>query len=616
MGNGKSIIINNAANLSPADNRADAGIAPHSAHPKVFSRYVIFSVVLFLITLIGGGTAFFFSMRQLIQRNKVSELTRMLKFEQMEIEISVKSKIAIIIKMAESPLIKSYLSNPVDTVAAGKALIEIPTYRKALGGSIFWVNDIDKLFYFDDKEPYVLDPANPENYWYDMTLYGTETYNFNINYNPALNLTNLWVNAPVFSSAGKPLGMVGTGIDISEFIANVYKGDWGKIAHYFFKNQGEITGAEDINLVIAKTPIADVLHGFGVNISLNLDSLAPNEIRTISTLPAEIAVSAIPTLGWYAIAICPNTIDDFKTPLTAFFFLVILIIAFILILTNIFILRLLVPLRKTMESLEKATMDAEKSNEEILEGILYASTIQKGLLPDESDFKKAFTDYSIIWEPRDIVGGDIYWIKNFDDGTLLCVCDCTGHGVPGALLTILLTSALESIATQNRCNDTAAIVWELDRRLAVTFGRNESNNSLEIRNGCDLAIIFIAKDGAISLSAGHTNLFVCNGEAVQRYRGQKIFVGEGKLKSANDVKTVHIPHHPNNKYYVASDGLFDQPDGAGTARPFGYKAFENLILLHHNERLSAVSDKVWSAFWKHCGGEERIDDFELITFKP
>ncbi len=75
----------------------------------------------------------------------------------------------------------------------------------------------------------------------------------------------------------------------------------------------------------------------------------------------------------------------------------------------------------------------------------YACSIQKNMLPNHTTFKKAFPDYSVIWSPRDIVGGDIYWMKNFSEGSVLCVCDCTGHGTPGALLTMLVMSAFDTV---------------------------------------------------------------------------------------------------------------------------------------------------------------------------
>ena len=252
---------------------------------------------------------------------------------------------------------------------------------------------------------------------------------------------------------------------------------------------------------------------------------------------------------------------------------------------------------------------AIKKHTSTISGAEYASRIQNNLLPPESVFEEAFSDYHVIWKPRDTVGGDIYWIKNFDEGTVLCVCDCTGHGISGALLTMLVVSVLEGVAVQpDNCSDTANIIWKIDERLVKVF-------KVKTGDGCDLAVLFIARDGSITLSAGHTNVFVCNGKDVQRIRGQKIFVGDGNLSSKDDIKTLHIPANPDNKFYIASDGLFDQPGGEYSV-PFGYKAFEKIILENHDERQSFISGKIWTAFEEYRGTEPRVDDFELITFKP
>jgi HAMP domain-containing protein len=246
----------------------------------------------------------------------------------------------------------------------------------------------------------------------------------------------------------------------------------------------------------------------------------------------------------------------------------------------------------------------------VISGIEYASKIQKNLLPAHSVLANSFSDYSVIWKPRDVVGGDIYWAKQFSRGTVLCVCDCTGHGTPGALLTTLVVSALEALVWPANCEDTAGIIWKIDERLARLFSGDS-----DVKNGCDLVVMFIAKDGSVTLSAGRTNVFVCNGAETQRFKGQKIFVGDGNLRSGNDVKTLRVPANPSNKFYIASDGLFDQPGGEQSL-PFGYKAFEKIILENHGEEQSAISDRIWAAFEEYRGLEPRVDDFELITFKP
>jgi serine phosphatase RsbU (regulator of sigma subunit) len=265
---------------------------------------------------------------------------------------------------------------------------------------------------------------------------------------------------------------------------------------------------------------------------------------------------------------------------------------------------------------EQKTREVEEATETIIQGINYASKIQRDLLPRNYAFDKAFQDYSIIWKPRDIVGGDIFWLKNFDQGTVLCVCDCTGHGTSGAMLTMLVVSALETCIWPANCHDTAGIIWQIEQKLVSNFSVNAGERNMdEIQDGCDLAVLFVARDGSVSISSGHIPVFVCNGKEVRQIKGQKIAVGEGRLKSKDEIKVARIEANPDNTFYISSDGLFDQPGGS-LSIPFGYKAFKRIILENHGKNLSVISEKVWSLFEEYRGDEIRVDDIQLLSFKP
>jgi len=264
---------------------------------------------------------------------------------------------------------------------------------------------------------------------------------------------------------------------------------------------------------------------------------------------------------------------------------------------------------------ELAKGRAEAVSEAMLSSARYANKIQQNLLPKDTVFEKAFSDYSILWHPRDIVGGDIYWMKNFDKGSFLAVSDCTGHGTPGALLTMLVASTLETLISEDNCSDPAQILYMLDQRLATVLNaKKDSHNSMEINDGCDIVVLFIAKNGQISMSAGNINVLSCNGNEVSRYKGQKLFIGEGRLTGKDAVDVVNIPQNPDNKFYIASDGLYDQIGGEHK-KQFGFKTLERIILENHHEKQKTISDKIWDAFEKYRGEEQRRDDFELITFQ-
>ena len=265
------------------------------------------------------------------------------------------------------------------------------------------------------------------------------------------------------------------------------------------------------------------------------------------------------------------------------------------------------------------TKALETQHNIILSSIQYASKIQRNLLPREAKFEEAFSDHAIIWNPRDVVGGDVYWLRNFDKGSVLCVCDCTGHGTPGALLTMLVSSAFESIVNEENCDDPALIMAELDHRLAISLNAEQNASghkrklAIDFNDGCDLAILFIArKDKSIKMASGNTNVFVCDGNEVKRYTGQRLHIGSGYLTDKADVTIQEIPPNINHKYYIASDGLYDQIGDDGTK--FGYKSLCNMILENHNCPQSKIADKIWQAFEAKRGHEDRRDDVELIAF--
>ena len=128
--------------------------------------FIIFSAILFLTILIAGSGVFIFSMQHIIKTNKGSELTQMLETEKIRLEATLKPEISIVLKLANSPVVKKHIINPKDSELQKIAAEEIVSYRQAFSGfSIFWMNDIDKLFYSDDNEPYWVDADDPVNYW-------------------------------------------------------------------------------------------------------------------------------------------------------------------------------------------------------------------------------------------------------------------------------------------------------------------------------------------------------------------------------------------------------------------------------------------------------------------
>ncbi|MCL2070466.1 MAG: methyl-accepting chemotaxis protein [Treponema sp.] len=336
----------------------DAGSGnPHRGSIK--RKFIVFSIVFFAAIMLGGGMAFILSMRTIVHSSVSNDLSHTILLERTTLEASVNGEIAIALKMADSPLIKRYFQNPGDPALVAIAFEEIAGYQRAFAANtVFWVNDLDRRFHSDGAYVFTIDATDPDNYWYLMTLNETESYNFNINYNPDLDVTNLWINAPVFADNGRPIGILGTGIDLTAFTNSIYDSYTGAAALYFFNELGEITGARDSRLVADKVTLGDRLGATGERIFAMTGRIEPGTIETALVLNSEIALGMVPALGWYAVAVLPIGLGDYlQTDLTAFVLVIAVLILVIFIIFNISIATFLKPLNIIVSFLDQISAD-------------------------------------------------------------------------------------------------------------------------------------------------------------------------------------------------------------------------------------------------------------------
>ena len=322
-------------------------------------RVLVFSVALFSLIFIGGSTVFIISYTQIVRTNASHDLTQSLEIERIKLEASVNGEIAIAIKMATSPLIIQHFLNPYDPVLKRSGFDEIEGYRRAFAsGMVFWASDVDKEFYFAEDNHYTVDVNDPENYWYSMTLYETQRYNFNINYNPEIQRIMLWINAPVFDNSRRPIGLVGTGIDLTEFVNSIYRSYRGSAALYLFNSLGEITGARNTALVTEKENIRNALGSLGGELLTRALALRSGEIQTYESSDGIIALGDVPALGWYIAAIQPiGTGEILGSSITFLFLAIVAVIAVIFVIFYIFIVRMLMPMNYMVETLDHISVD-------------------------------------------------------------------------------------------------------------------------------------------------------------------------------------------------------------------------------------------------------------------
>jgi len=310
--------------------------------------FLVFSSLLFLAISLAATLAFTFSARQINRSYIEQQLAIASETMRLRLATTVNSELSLVMKMADTPAIRQYFVNPSDPVLKSLANTELSLYLEHFKNrEIFWISDVDKVFYTTGNEPYVLDPDNPDNYWYNLTMYRTKSYNFNINYNPDIDQTDLWVNAPVFvvteEGVKTPVGMLGTGIDLtdfSNFVVSGYRELNMNITPYMFNKYNEITSALDYELVYNKTRLDFHLGDTGVEL-IRAAAMLPDEgSRSFIYKENMYMVSSIPAMEWYLAVSYP--LPGFlalNQAMNVVFFGMLLLIFFLLIIMNIFIAR-------------------------------------------------------------------------------------------------------------------------------------------------------------------------------------------------------------------------------------------------------------------------------------
>ena len=152
----------------------------------------------------------------------------------------------------------------------------------------------------------------------------------------------------------------------------------------------------------------------------------------------------------------------------------------------------------------------------IRESVDYASNIQRSTLLGEGDLAAAAADHFIIWEPRDVVGGDVVWLRRCDGGTLIAVCDCTGHGVPGAFMTLIATATLNRSLRETPSGQLDELMRCINNRIKTVLGQDTED--AESDDGMDVGMVFFDDGGESRARSIDEALYDENLFAVRRIR--------------------------------------------------------------------------------------------------
>jgi serine phosphatase RsbU (regulator of sigma subunit) len=264
-------------------------------------------------------------------------------------------------------------------------------------------------------------------------------------------------------------------------------------------------------------------------------------------------------------------------------------------------------LRQSSSEIEQQKKILELQKEDIVASINYAKKIQQAVLPHDEIVARGIPLSFFLYKPRDIVSGDFYWFHELDrDSYVLAIADCTGHGVPGAFMTVIGSNLLAQIVKENNITMPSQILSQLDQRVNETLKQDHARYS-EVQDGMDLSLIRVnkAKRELIYTSAKRTALFIRNG-GIQELKGSKLSIG-GMRSGTKTFDEITIQYQDDDLLYLFTDGYIDQFGGPDNKK-FMIKRFRELILSANKLPIPDQKKMLDDTITNWIGTNEQTDD--------
>jgi serine phosphatase RsbU (regulator of sigma subunit) len=271
--------------------------------------------------------------------------------------------------------------------------------------------------------------------------------------------------------------------------------------------------------------------------------------------------------------------------------------------------------KEEIEAINSSLMDQkglmEKRNQDITSSINYARRIQDAVLPDLRAFKRSIPNCFVLYTPRDIVSGDFYWFAQKGNEIILAAADCTGHGVPGAFMSILGDSYLNQIVNLQGITKANSILSRLHGQIREALRQSSTEN----KDGMDISICVInLEHNHVTFAGAKRPLLYIQNDTIFEVKGDKHSVGGFHTKAENSYTSHKIDFAIPTAFYIFSDGYVDQFGGEHN-RKFMTKNFKSLLLEIHKEPMVKQRQILDQKFEDWKGKNKQIDDVIVVGFQ-
>jgi serine phosphatase RsbU (regulator of sigma subunit) len=269
-------------------------------------------------------------------------------------------------------------------------------------------------------------------------------------------------------------------------------------------------------------------------------------------------------------------------------------------------------LKPSDERLGDRAIELEEKHLDMVRSIQYASRIQESMLPSEELFESFFEDHFIINRPKEIVSGDFYWMNNIYEKIIFTIADCTGHGVPGAFMSILGIMLLNQITVMDEVIQPDKILNILRARVIQAISNNNCHG--EMKEGLDLALcVFDPVKQVLQYAGALDRIYLIRDHALVRLEVNK-FSGNLDLDHDMDFRSFEIKIMPGDVVYLFTDGYPDQFGGENNKK-FTVKRFRDLLMKICRKKMARQKQILENTLLKWQGSVEQLDDITVLGIK-
>ncbi len=264
--------------------------------------------------------------------------------------------------------------------------------------------------------------------------------------------------------------------------------------------------------------------------------------------------------------------------------------------------------------LEHSYIEIAEQKQEITDSINYAKRIQEAILPLDEEIVKHVSEYFVLFMPKDIVSGDFYWFHNVGKESIFVCADCTGHGVPGAFMSMIGSDKLNRVVIEERKSNPAEILSHLNKGIKMALKQNELDENAT-RDGMDAAIVSIDMSNMKLRYAGaHRSLMMIRNQELTETKATKVAVG-GFTPEEQEFQVHDISLVSGDCFYMTSDGYADQ-FGGEKGKKFKMKQFKDLLMDIHQKPMNEQHDILKNTIQDWMRDEyEQIDDICVVGIR-